>query len=241
LKSTDTPHKKNLLEALSILKADTVNSDYGFMHKILRDDFQAQLHQLATVLSTDFQFLQPEVDPFLVSAEWLTKVFTMIGLNGQGVGGSPFNRYVTNFQKENQSGSSENAEASSPADSAIDELYQLLDDAVGLEFLNSEGTGLYALQSVCNHSCEPNAKIEFPFNNAVVALVATRKIEQGEEVTISYLDECQLSRSRHSRRRALMENYLFACECSKCLKEAFEGQLDVTSSEEEDEDDMEEQ
>lgn len=239
LKATDTPRKKALLEALSSLKADAVDQEHGLMHKILRDDFQMQLHALASVLSKDFHFLQPEMNPTLVTAEWLTRVFTMINLNGQGIGGSPFNRYVTNFQKENQTASGDSAAACSPTDAAIDELYQLLEDAVGLEFVNSEGSGLYGLQSACNHSCDPNAKIEFPYNNAVLALMATKAIEPGEEITISYLDECQLSRSRHSRRKVLLENYLFACQCPKCEMEALEGQPDVTSSEDEEEEDPE--
>ena len=92
----------------------------------------------------------------------------------------------------------------------------------GLQFLDNEGSGLYRLQSLLNHSCEPNAKVEFPFNNHDLVVNALRKIEPGEQILISYLDECDLNRSRHSRRKALSENYVFLCCCTKCAKEEAE-------------------
>jgi hypothetical protein len=38
-----------------------------------------------------------------------------------------------------------------------------------------------------NHSCEPNAGVHFPGSN-VIELVSLRKIQPGEEVSISYVD-----------------------------------------------------
>lgn len=69
------------------------------------------------------------------------------------------------------------------------------------EFLNNEGSGLYVLQSKINHSCVPNAESTFPYSNNIVVLKATRTIQPGEEICISYIDECQLERSRHSRQK----------------------------------------
>lgn len=66
---------------------------------------------------------------------------------------------------------------------------------------------------------------------------AVTDIQPGEEICISYLDECSLQRSRHSRRKELLENYLFNCECSLC--ELQKNDPDVTSDEEEDEQDDE--
>jgi len=61
-------------------------------------------------------------------------------------------------------------------------------------------------------------------------------LKANEEVFISYLDECTLSRSRHSRRKVLKDNYLFLCECLRCEEEM--DQLDTTSEDESmDEDD----
>lgn len=81
-------------------------------------------------------------------------------------------------------------------------LYICISD-VGMMFLNNEGSGLYNLQRCVNHSCEPNAKISFPFGNSTLQLVATRDILPGEEICISYLDECVLERSRYSRQKIL--------------------------------------
>lgn len=52
----------------------------------------------------------------------------------------------------------------------------------------------------------------------------------GEEICISYLDDCLLSRSRHSRQKELRDNYLFNCTCQKCEEQ--KGDPDVTSDEE---------
>lgn len=87
-------------------------------------------------------------------------------------------------------------------------------------FLNNEGSGLYALQSAINHSCSPNAIIEFPYSNSTLVVKATKNIQPGDEITIGYLDECELERSRHSRQKALKSLYLFLCQCDKCLMQA---------------------
>lgn len=104
-------------------------------------------------------------------------------------------------------------------------------------FLNNEGSGLYILQSSVNHSCVPNAIVEFPYSNNVLVLKAIRDIHPEEEICISYLDECCLERSRHSRQKALNSLYLFQCYCNKCLSQA--NDLDLTSEDEiDDNDDM---
>ena len=105
------------------------------------------------------------------------------------------------------------------------------------QFLNNEGSGLYSNQSKINHSCKPNAEIRFEHSNNILQVVALRAISSEEEITISYLDECEINRSRHSRQKYLQENYLFLCECEKCLDEI--EQDDVTSDDEECSDDDE--
>lgn len=76
------------------------------------------------------------------------------------------------------------------------------------EFLNNEGSGLYLIQSKINHSCVPNAESTFPYSNDIVVLKAIKPIQPGEEICISYIDECQLDRSRHSRQKVyIFEKY----------------------------------
>ena len=94
---------------------------------------------------------------------------------------------------------------------------------------------MYELQSTINHSCFPNAQVEFPFNNHECVVNATKSIEPGEEILISYLNDCELERSRHSRQKSLREHYLFLCQCRKCKEQV--DQPDVTSEEEMSEDD----
>jgi len=113
-------------------------------------------------------------------------------------------------------------------------LYERLDATAGLDFLDNEGAGLYRLQSAANHSCVPNAQVEFRDGDYRLSMVATRAIAPGEEIEISYLDECQLAHSRHTRAKYLRENYLFDCACERCLRE-LEAQPDETSEEESDE------
>lgn len=67
-------------------------------------------------------------------------------------------------------------------------------------------------------------------------LKALAPIQQGEEICISYLDECMLERSRHSRHKVLRENYVFICQCPKCRAQASDP--DETSEDDDDDDEM---
>lgn len=87
-----------------------------------------------------------------------------------------------------------------------------------------------------NHSCVPNAYVQFSGRDAI--LRAYRSIEKDEEVTISYIgkpavaprerahacpnmaSDCTVHRSH--RQSALQEHYHFVCKCPKC-----EDDLDV--------------
>ncbi|RZB41600.1 EMP24 GP25L and/or SET domain containing protein [Asbolus verrucosus] len=155
-------------------------------------------------------------------------LLALIGTNGQGVGTSAISQWVTRT-----SDLAITDEERAVLDKFIDKLYEDMDSHSG-NFLNNEGVALFTLQSACNHSCIPNAEPTYLHNNNKLSLVAVRDIQEGEEICISYLDECNLQRSRHSRRKELMENYLFACNCIKCEEQACDP--DVTSEEEEEED-----
>lgn len=148
-------------------------------------------------------------------------MIALIGRNGQGIGTSSFSVWVQKVSENN---------IDSSTDTLIDTIYQDLENESG-DFLNNEGSALFTIQSACNHSCEPNCLATFPFSNHTLVLVASKDLLEGEELFISYLDECALSRSRHSRRKILQENYLFICQCSRCQNESDEP--DLTSEEEE--------
>uniref|UniRef100_A0AAY4DHY0 Protein-lysine N-trimethyltransferase SMYD5 n=1 Tax=Denticeps clupeoides TaxID=299321 RepID=A0AAY4DHY0_9TELE len=158
--------------------------------------------------------------------EGFCSLFSLVGTNGQGIGTSSLSQWVhacdalelPDQQREQ-------------LDAFIDQLYKDIEKETG-DFLNCEGSGLFLLQSSCNHSCVPNGEASFPDNYFLLHLTALSDVRAGEEICISYLDCCQRDRSRHSRHKILRENYLFVCSCSKCTSQADEP--DVTSDEEED-------
>ncbi|XP_005093967.1 SET and MYND domain-containing protein 5 [Aplysia californica] len=68
-------------------------------------------------------------------------------------------------------------------------------------------------------------------------MVALEDIEPEQEINISYLSCCDLDRGRHSRQKALRENYLFQCSCQMCISQADDESCTSDDDEEEDMDD----
>jgi hypothetical protein len=165
-----------------------------------------------------------------VSKEGFRRLFALFGRNSQGIGTSPFSTYVENLSKVNLLKLQRKK-----LDKHIDKIYSQLDKTAG-SFLNAEGAGLYEVQSMINHSCRPNAEITFKNNTNQITIVALEDIQSNQEILISYLDECQLASSRHSRRKELKQNYLFNCECERCQEEI--DQPDVTSDEDDEFEDI---
>ncbi|PVU89060.1 hypothetical protein BB559_005262 [Furculomyces boomerangus] len=76
---------------------------------------------------------------------------------------------------------------------------------------NMVGVGLFCKAFLINHSCSPNCSPVFEGNKMV--LKASKRISNGEELTISYVD---ILLSLETRRDILYENYNFVCNCSSC-------------------------
>uniref|UniRef100_A0A8C6KAV2 Protein-lysine N-trimethyltransferase SMYD5 n=1 Tax=Nothobranchius furzeri TaxID=105023 RepID=A0A8C6KAV2_NOTFU len=163
--------------------------------------------------------------------EGFCSLFALVGTNGQGIGTSSLSQWVHGCDALELP-----AQQRAQLDSFIDQLYRDIEKETG-DFLNCEGSGLFLLQSSCNHSCIPNAEASFPDNNFLLHLSALSDISPGEEICISYLECCQRDRSRHSRHKILRENYLFICSCPKCVSQMDEP--DLTSEEEEEEEEGE--
>ncbi|XP_049279125.1 histone-lysine N-trimethyltransferase SMYD5 [Anopheles funestus] len=209
----------------------SVNEDLLIFHKMLGEKFISQIEELYRLFCSAFDLQSDE------RLQWLTpdgfkSLIALVGTNGQGIGTSSFGDWVKNVAACNM-----DDKERQPVDELIDELYSKMDDVVG-SFLNNEGSALYATQSKINHSCAPNAETVFPNSNHVLALRATSDIQPGEEICISYLDECNAQRSRHTRQKILKEYYLFVCQCEKCENQI--NDPDETSEEEDNDDDMEE-
>ena len=212
----------------SSFMSSTRSDDDSLTHKLLGEEFLDSLEGLR--VATSRCFTQECVQPFL-TGEGFRSLFALVGRNGQGIASSPWSVYVKNTAKLPLSD-----KAREETEGLIEAVYSALD--FSMPFLDSEGSGLFELQSMINHSCYPNAEVSFPFNNHTLVVRALRRIEPGEEIFISYIDECSLGSSRHTRQKQLRENYLFACGCRKCEEQKYDP--DVTSEEEmSDEDDDE--
>ncbi|XP_039257819.2 protein-lysine N-trimethyltransferase SMYD5-like [Styela clava] len=197
------------------------NENDKIVHKLLGDKFIDQIENLRSQLK-DFLYDDSIRDWF--SEKGFRSLLALLGTNQQGVGSSSLSTWVKNCDEL-----SLDEKERTKLDNFIDELYEKLEEVSG-DFLNCEGVGLYKLQSSCNHSCDPNAEIAFEHSDHKLTLRAMKPIPSGSEIFISYLGDCDLSRSRHLRQKLLSENYLFNCKCNKCEDQA--NDPDVTSDEE---------
>ena len=76
---------------------------------------------------------------------------------------------------------------------------------------------LYALCSLLNHSCLPNARPIVAADNEM-RIVSVEDIEAGHEISISYLDPF---RTTLERRRILWMGKCFKCDCDFCKSDQF--------------------
>lgn len=219
--------KNSIIQKLLKFESNLTNGN--MKHKLTGENFFYQVELLRQQLYEIFvnYLYVKECEP-MFSDYGFKQLFGLIGRNSQGIGTSPLSQWVNTCTKSLENDKSKLKKFNK----YLDKLYDRLDKYAG-QFLNSEGSALFELQSCANHSCNPNAEIVFKNNNNEVSLKALGDIHQGEEITISYLDECSLTRSRHSRQKILKENYLFLCDCDKCLSE--KNQKDETSDEDDEE------
>ncbi|KAK1756153.1 hypothetical protein QBC47DRAFT_299226 [Echria macrotheca] len=67
-----------------------------------------------------------------------------------------------------------------------------------------------------NHDCRPNADYYFEHRSLTQYIHATRDIQPGEELTLSYINTVM---TRNERLRKLNHNWGFQCACSACTQE----------------------
>ena len=67
-----------------------------------------------------------------------------------------------------------------------------------------------------NHACNPNAMYYLDPETLTHVVHATRDIQSGEEITVSYIGVMQ---SLSSRRKMLKEGFGFDCGCERCVME----------------------
>ena len=95
------------------------------------------------------------------------------------------------------------------------------DDTWDEVFIPLDGTAHFSIATKMNHSCEPNVVILYNTRGwgskhpLVAQCVALRDIQEGEELTISYIT----SDDSYEDRQTALENYGFICTCPKCERE----------------------
>jgi len=108
--------------------------------------------------------------------------------------------------------------------------YNMQKLTTGSEQDRSIGQGLYTTASLINHSCDSN--VTRYFTGARQVVVASRDIQEGEEVTDCYLPRDLEGLDRAKRRAWLHHYYRFLCECPVCIVEEVTNQGGVKPKEE---------
>ena len=80
--------------------------------------------------------------------------------------------------------------------------------------------GLYEKASKMAHSCAPNCAFFIRPETMELVVRALCVIEEGELITISYLDELQLLLPVFLRREITWRTKFFECQCLRCIEEA---------------------
>ncbi|PFH32213.1 hypothetical protein BESB_021540 [Besnoitia besnoiti] len=83
------------------------------------------------------------------------------------------------------------------------------------QFEDPVGYVIYFMPSFSSHSCLPNV-LWFTDEDHTFVLRARANIEEGDEVTLTYLSEEDLMRPTLHRRRVLSETKDFVCACERC-------------------------
>uniref|UniRef100_A0A0G4IEN2 SET domain-containing protein n=1 Tax=Chromera velia CCMP2878 TaxID=1169474 RepID=A0A0G4IEN2_9ALVE len=78
------------------------------------------------------------------------------------------------------------------------------------------GIALFRTVAMTNHSCWPNAEVDYTLDKRSIVR-ALRDVLPGEEIVQSYIDEAL---PLDKRQKALRTDYGFMCRCSKCRVEA---------------------
>ncbi|XP_037947931.1 SET and MYND domain-containing protein 5 [Teleopsis dalmanni] len=224
---SQSKNKQEFMDQLKSFQSDIINRSENIYHKMLGESYEKQMEQL--FMSFCNAFKSEEFSEF-TTPDSFKALLGLVATNSQGIATSVLADWV-----KKASAIPLPTQQKEVLEEHINSIYSAVDEFAG-EFLNNEGSGLYLIQSKINHSCIPNAASTFPYSSDIVVLEALKPIEPGEEICISYLDECQLNRSRHSRQKHLKENYIFVCSCPKCIEQA--GDPNETSEDEEDDDGM---
>ena len=80
------------------------------------------------------------------------------------------------------------------------------------------GSGVFPFSALFNHSCRPHAQWRPLSSGSAIVVHATRDVEAGEEIFVSYLP---LSHIGTKRLKSLRETHGFICQCERCFGTAW--------------------
>ena len=86
-------------------------------------------------------------------------------------------------------------------------------DVWGIYKTNTFTQGVYLQVSKFNHFCRQNAEIFWNQDSNTAYLRALRKIKEGDEITIFYIDDDKSRWIKGERRSDLKSVYNFDCAC----------------------------
>ena len=82
---------------------------------------------------------------------------------------------------------------------------------------DTEGSAIFLELAMINHSCAPNAAVEFLGADAEATLLALRPIAAGEEILVTYVPID--AEDALAERRSMLHEYAFDCKCTRCAAE----------------------
>ncbi|ORZ39384.1 hypothetical protein BCR44DRAFT_44709 [Catenaria anguillulae PL171] len=170
-------------------KADKANSALAIAAKFLDEQFADRIATFAGLFQERFAGLSKGA--FECTPQVFEKAFTIVALNGQGIGTSAVEHFERALRKvaddKDSSSSAVEPDLAAHALEVMDTLRDLIAEH-SEDFTHAEGTGLYRMHAMLNHACDANAQIEFAHGSHRLAVKATRDIEAGEEITLCYMD-----------------------------------------------------
>jgi len=87
--------------------------------------------------------------------------------------------------------------------------------------ISDDEAALFPWVCRANHSCHPNCNYYHNHDFSLQQMFAVSLIKAGEELTVSYLPDNFIA-DRETRRKFLMKNHNFLCQCSICSLEGLD-------------------
>ena len=104
-------------------------------------------------------------------------------------------------------------------------IHAILSFNVNCYAIGEFGVGLFFFGALASHSCSQNCSfVDHPTQPGCKVLRALKDIQEGEEITISYLGS-DLVMPTFLRRQKLLSSQLFWCECARCKDPLEQGRL----------------